>query len=188
MQLSKGFTLAELIVSLSILAIMLALAVPSFGNIVKSNRAAALVNDLLTDLHIARSEAIKRNQPVTMCKSSDRQTCTGNWGDGWIIFSDMDRNRKIDNDQGDRLLAISDAIGNSLNVSWNAFRSDNYVQFSSMGFIHSNNGTFKVCPPDNDVRQARAVIINRVGRARVSSDRDDDGVHEDARRRPLACP
>ena len=188
MQNSKGFTLAEMVVSLSILSIILSLAAPSFGNLLKSNRATALVNDLLTDLHIARSEAIKRNQPVTLCKSSNRQTCTGNWGDGWIIFSDADRDRRIDEDQGDRLLATSDAVGNSLNVSWNAFRSDNYIQFSSMGFIHSNNGTFKVCPPDNDARQARAVIINRVGRARVSSDSNGDGIHEDARRRPLKCP
>lgn len=188
MQYAKGFTLAELIVSLSILAIMLALAVPSFGNIVKSNRAAAFTNDLLTDLHVARSEAIRRNQPVTMCKSEDRQSCSGNWGDGWIIFSDANRDRTIDGDQGDKLLATSDAVGKSLKLNWNAFRSDNYIQFSSMGFIHSNNGTFKICPPDNDARQARAVIINRVGRARVSSDKNGDGIHEDARGRPLVCP
>ena len=76
MQNSKGFTLAEMVVSLSILSIILSLAAPSFGNLLKSNRATALVNDLLTDLHITNAEAIKRNQPVTLCKSSNRQTCT----------------------------------------------------------------------------------------------------------------
>jgi type IV fimbrial biogenesis protein FimT len=188
MQNTKGFTLAEMVISLSILAVIITLAVPSFANLVKSNRASALTNNLLTSLHMARSESIRQNRPVTMCKSSDRLHCSGRWGDGWILFSDADRNRRIDADQGDRMLAVADAVGSSLKLSWNGFRSDNYVQFSSMGFIHSNNGTFKICPPDNDVRQARAVIINRVGRARVSSDRDNDGIHEDARGKPLVCP
>ena len=185
MHYSKGFTLAELVVSLSILAITLAIAAPSFGNLVKSNRATALVNDLLTDLQLARSEAIKLNQTVTLCKSSDKLGCNGDWSDGWIVFSDSNRNRRIDGT--DRLLVISDAIGGSLVLSWNAFRSDNYIQFSSQGYIHSNNGTFKICPPDRDVRQARALIINRIGRARVSKDRNSDGIHEDARGRPLFC-
>lgn len=182
---SKGFTLAELLVSLSILAITLALAAPSFGNLLKANRTAALINDLITDLQLARSEAIKRNKTVTLCKSSNKQSCNGNWSDGWIIFSDTDRDRRIDRE--DRLIAVSDAVGRSLDIDWNAFRSDNYIQFDSQGFIHSNNGTFKVCPSDHDARQARAVIINRLGRARSSRDRDGDGIDEDARGRPLTC-
>ena len=183
----SGFTLTELLVTLSISSILIASAAPVFSQILLNNRAVSLTNNLLTALQISRSEAIKRNQDVTICKSSDSLTCSGSWSDGWIIFSDVDHDRRLDVLNGDTLIQVQRYEGIEFSISWNAFRSDNYIQFSSQGFIHSNNGTFKLCPPDNDVHYARAIIINRVGRARVSKDSDNDGVHEDSRGRALVC-
>ena len=183
----NGFTLTELLVTLSITSILLTSATPMFSGILLNNRAASLTNNLLTALQAARSEAIKRNQDVTICKSSDSLTCSGNWSDGWIIFSDIDHDRRLDVLNGDTLIQAQKYAGIEFSINWNAFRSDNYIQYSSEGFIHSNNGTFKLCPPDNDAHYARAIIINRVGRARVSIDSDNDGIHEDSRGRPLSC-
>ena len=183
----SGFTLTEILITLSISAILISSAAPVFSQILLNNRAVSLTNNLLTALQISRSEAIKRNQDVTICKSSDSLTCSGSWSDGWIIFSDVDHDRRLDVLDGDTLIQVQRYEGIEFSISWNAFRSDNYIQFSSQGFIHSNNGTFKLCPPDNDVHYARAIIINRVGRARVSKDLDNDGVHEDSRGRALVC-
>ncbi len=183
----SGFTLTELLVTLSISSILIASAAPVFSQILLNNRAVSLTNNLITALQIARSEAIKRNQDVTICKSNDSLTCSGNWSDGWIIFSDIDHDRRLDVLNGDTLIQVQKYTGIEFSISWNAFRSDNYIQYNAHGFIHSNNGTFKLCPPDNDVHYARAIIINRVGRARVSKDSDNDGVHEDSRGRALVC-
>ncbi len=183
----SGFTLIELLVTLSISSILIASAAPVFSQILLNNRAVSLTNNLITALQIARSEAIKRNQDVTICKSSDSLTCSGSWSDGWIIFSDIDHDRQLDVLNGDTLIQVQKYAGIEFSISWNAFRSDNYIQYNAHGFIHSNNGTFKLCPPDNDVHYARAIIINRVGRARVSKDSDNDGVHEDSRGRALVC-
>ncbi|MCK5360406.1 MAG: GspH/FimT family pseudopilin [Gammaproteobacteria bacterium] len=182
-----AFTLTELLVTLSITSILLGSSAPLFTGIIMNNRVVTISNDLLTALQVARSEAVKRNQDVTLCKSADSLSCGGNWSDGWIIFSDKDHDRRLDPVDGDTLLYTKKFDSLEYFISWNAFRSDNYIQYNAQGFIHSNNGTFKLCPPDNDVHYARAIIINRVGRARVSADSNNDGVHEDSRGRALVC-
>jgi len=183
----SGFTLTELVLTLAISSILVSSAAPAFRGLLLNNRAVSLTNNLITALQIARSEAIKRNQDVTICKSSDSLTCSGSWSDGWIIFSDIDHDRRLDELNGDTLIQVQKYAGIEFSISWNAFRSDNYIQYNAHGFIHSNNGTFKLCPPDNNVHYARAIIINRVGRARASKDSDNDGVHEDSRGRALVC-
>ena len=186
-QWQSAYSLIEILATLSIVSILASSAAPLFTGILMNNKAASISNELITALQIARSEAVKRNQDVTLCKSSDSLSCGGSWSDGWIIFSDNDHDRHLDTDDGDTLIYTKEFKGLLFDISWNAFRSDNYIQYNSQGTIHSNNGTFKLCPPDNNVNYARAIIINRVGRARVSKDSDNDGIHEDSRGRALVC-
>jgi len=63
----RGFTLAELMVTLTIMGILFAIGVPSYRNVTKSNRLSAEINGLLGDLQSARSEAIREGQQVSVC-------------------------------------------------------------------------------------------------------------------------
>jgi type IV fimbrial biogenesis protein FimT len=87
---ASGFTLIEMLMTMAIAAVLLALAVPSFRYVTNSNRIAGEINGLLGDLQFARAEAIKEGQTVTVCQSTDGATCTGltSWQGGWIVFSD----------------------------------------------------------------------------------------------------
>ena len=85
-----GFTLLELMITLTIAAIVLTLGVPSFKYVTSANRASSEINGLLGDLQFARGEAIKEGQTVTICASTNGTSCSGStsWDTGWIVFSD----------------------------------------------------------------------------------------------------
>jgi type IV fimbrial biogenesis protein FimT len=92
---TKGFTLIELMITLLIAAVVLGVGVPNFQEFIANNRMAAATNDLVSVLHLARGEAVKRRANVTICASADWDnfavsSCAGGGrlADGWILFVD----------------------------------------------------------------------------------------------------
>lgn len=84
-----GFTLIELMVTIAVIAILTMVAVPSFSAAMLSNKLAGYANNFVASALLARSEAIKRNVAVTLCRSADLSTCasSGGWQQGWIVMS-----------------------------------------------------------------------------------------------------
>jgi type IV fimbrial biogenesis protein FimT len=92
---TRGFTLVELLVVISIASILAMLAAPSFSRMVTSTSIASDVNTFLADMRFARSEAIKRGALIVMCRSTNPEAANPNctagddWSSGWIIFEDV---------------------------------------------------------------------------------------------------
>ena len=87
---SKGFTLVELMVTIAVVAVLLAIALPSFRKVIQRNRVASASNDLLASISYARTTAINRGQLVSMCPSTDGTGCTSAGKDfesGWIVYT-----------------------------------------------------------------------------------------------------
>ena len=88
---SSGFTLIEVLVSISIASILASIAIPSFSRMIENNRISSASNDFLSSLMFARSEAAKRSISVSICTSSNGASCNTSLDDyasGWIIFTD----------------------------------------------------------------------------------------------------
>ena len=181
-----GFSLIELMITVALAAIVLAMGVPAFGDLVQDNRMATLINDLVTDLNLARSEAIKQAVPLTICKRNTAGTnCNnaGNWSDGWIVFSDLNDNGNLDDD-GDANLCET---GEDCVLRAHApFPASNLVKFSrnrltydAQGFSYGYTGTFVFCD-GRGYTKARGRIISNPGRIRATADSNGNGIHEDS--------
>ncbi len=88
---SAGFTLLELMITISVLAILVGVGIPSFRDMMRRNRLVTQTNELIGALALARSEAVKRGLRVTICPANATQDAcsdSGDWADGMIIFTD----------------------------------------------------------------------------------------------------
>lgn len=177
---SAGFTLVELIVSVTVLGILLGMAVPQFTDFLRNSRRAAVLNELVGSLTLARTEAIRRGVTVSMCKTVDGTACVSGAGDtwaaGWLIFvnSDSDDPPVFDVGETDLRVRTEADAGYTIQPSVDV---TNFITFNADGSVTSA-GTFTYCDARGTGR-ARAVVINAVGRTRLSRDTNGDGVEED---------
>lgn len=182
MKKNTGFTLIELIITLTLAAILLTIGIPSFQTTLQSNRRVTQVNELISALNIARSEAIKRGNQVFICISNNGTSCvtgSGAWETGWIIFVDNNGNSTLDNN--DTIINVHGQFPSSITVrAGSAF--SNWIAYLSNGTSRGNgtattdtdsNRTFRICDSQG-VSQARLIVINATGRSTVRGNQSGD--------------
>jgi type IV fimbrial biogenesis protein FimT len=176
-------------ITLFIVGILLTVGVPSLKAMMQGNQLVATSNELVSALHIARSEAIKLNKKVTICISSDGQDCltnTNKWQKGWIIFIDANEDqdgtgancKQLSDISSDCLLRVHSAVNDSkfsVTGTYDSTGSDiQFFTFTSRGLPKDNgastSGALSVCSYDdsNNVIGSRAVVLSLSGRVRVS--------------------
>jgi type IV fimbrial biogenesis protein FimT len=155
MNRTDGFTLIELMVTLALAVILLALAVPSFRNTVQNNRATTTANELLTALSTARSEAIKRNETISLCSSANGTSCASstNWATGWIML-----------DGSGSVLRVWSAPDGSPTITGPSAS----VQFDVTGAANAGT-TYQVQFPECTGDQKRTITLLPTGVADVST-------------------
>jgi type IV fimbrial biogenesis protein FimT len=170
MERPRGFTLPEMMFTLAIVAGLTGWAVPTFRDIARNSVRSREVNQFIHAIYLARSEAIKRNDVVSLCPSLDGDACAPlgtPWHRGWIVFVNLDRDSPAVRDAGEELLHVYSA--------WDSGRiNTNRPTLSFRAFGQSGvTATIAFCD-DRGSAAARAVIISQTGRPRVS-DRDASG-------------
>lgn len=100
-----GVTLVELMVTVAVLAIVTAIAYPTFSDVLRSNRASTATNELVASLALARSEAIRSAHPTAVCPSQNGTACNGTWADGLLVWEDRNGNGTLD--AGERVVRFA---------------------------------------------------------------------------------
>jgi type IV fimbrial biogenesis protein FimT len=172
-QARRGFSLLELLVTLLVAAIVLALAVPALGELVLNARRTANVNALIASIQLARSESAKRGLPVVVCHSADRLSCSGNnFDQGWLVFVNRNAESPPMIDAADTVLLAHVPEADA------SIRSNRPFYIFRPYFRRSTNGTVTFCDRRGHTA-ARAVVISYTGRPRVATSR--------SRGRALVC-
>lgn len=166
----RGFSLVELLVTLTVAGILLALAVPSMATFLQSNRLTTATNNLMADMQLARTEAIKRGVQAAVCKSADGSTCSTStsvsWAAGWLVFVDAD-NSGTWTAGTDLRLRVQEALPDDLTLTVNP-SGTNVLVFTRRGLVFQNKGkgTYKLCSVPLD--RARVIDVSATGRPNLS--------------------
>lgn len=149
---NRGFTLVELMVTLFVASILTALAAPSFSRFVTNSRLAEQTNELIGAIHFTRSEAIRRNARLTLCRvdSESATVCAGDnetW-QHWVVR----------NAAGDVVRrGVVQTYGGTLRVI--AKLDDDAIEFGSDGLART--GGVLVNAGLNDVGHGLQICSNR---------------------------
>jgi type IV fimbrial biogenesis protein FimT len=169
-----GMTLVELTVALAVAAILAAIATPSLRDLVQSNRIAASNNGLITALHQARAEALRRGRRVAVCASANQHDCSGagDWSTGWVVFEDR---------------AVAGAPAAPAQANYDARMIGVYPPLAAGFQLRSQNAWYRYAPTGSlswpavgtgsesqlelragaNADQQRCVRLNRIGRVRA---------------------
>ena len=140
-----GFTLLELLTTLSIASLIVTLGVPSFRSVLENQRMTGATNEMVTALNLAKSEAIKRVAYVSVCKSSDMASCGGggtDWKDGFIVFANATSVNLGSIDAGDTIIRVYPGLHDSIDVAPSG-TVDGFVSFRPSGTMGTTGGQYE---------------------------------------------
>jgi type IV fimbrial biogenesis protein FimT len=167
-----GLTLIELMITLAIVGVALVVGAPSLQRVVSANQLRAEAGRLLGAINLARSEAILRNVPVSLCPSSMATTgstaCSGEYLGGWIVYSNWDRDRVVDAGADELIRAfVPVAPGYRLTNRAGTRGVSELITYLPDGSSRRNR-TLLLCAPRERRVEPWSIVLNRVGRARVA--------------------
>ena len=163
----RGFTLLELMVTVSVASILLSVAVPAFRDAIMDSRLVRDSNQFVASINLARSSAVRFQRTATICASSNYSaavpTCSAStdWSQGWIVWVDKDRDSVTD---AGEILSVQEPINTS-----NTFAASTATLFSydARGFGLSPADSLALCDSRSD-ETGRIIRVNNVGRTNVS--------------------
>lgn len=161
----KGITLIEMMIAIVVLAILVTIGIPSFNTLIQNNRATAIANELVSATHLARSEAVRRGQAVTICPSQNQSSCQNvDWSQGWIVVTQASGQVIRVWEAQPQQASFQHRVGNNL-LGQNANKN---ITFERLGNISSGDRVrLEVSVSGSAVNQERCLEISVAGRVNV---------------------
>ncbi|VAW69904.1 hypothetical protein MNBD_GAMMA10-260 [hydrothermal vent metagenome] len=172
----SGFTLLELIIVIGMMAMLVAIGVPSFNAMITTNELADITTDLTLSLKRARAEAIASGRDVVVCSSTTTDSSSdgnakcsltaGNWNEGWLIMVDRNQDGNFLESQNELIWVKSISDNTKVTITPGPFAPlgltndfSQVVLFSHTGELKDGTaGGFQVCSGVSDNGYARRDI------------------------------
>lgn len=171
---AKGFTLTELMTTISIAAILLTVGIPTFARINDTSLMRQQIQSAQMIVATARSQAIIQRAFVTVCALNDNNECHRDWQNTITAFQDANNNQLLESE--DRILYSVAPVDNSKIVR--QFNRD-FIRFRPSGDAFATNGTMKICL-NSDQPIVKTLILSGTGRIRRGQDSNGDGIDENS--------
>lgn len=164
----RGFSLIELMIALAIAGVMLTLAAPGMSRLIASSRISTQASDMVANLALSRSEAIKRGMHATLCPSDSSTACTAtDWSAGYIAFVDLDGDGSFDTGS-DIILRVNGRLQGD-----NTLASGDYSAATPLQFMPSGQagkaGSFTLCQSGQSGRVIAVTLAGGVSTVFMSS-------------------
>ncbi len=164
-----GFSLVELLLVITLALVLLSVGVPSLRAWTVKRALQQTAEALVSDLRLARSEAVKRGALVAVCASVNGQSCAaseGTWADGWLVFVDRNGNRGVD--AGEDILRVQARSESVASLgSLNPATDKRIFSYQATGWAKVAAQTFLIKPVDVGTATAdltRLVCVSNQGR------------------------
>ncbi len=160
---TRGYSLYELLATITLVALVLGLGLPSFSGVIARNRQHTEINALFHAIHLARKESIMRRQVVSLCPSLDGISCepSHDWSTGWLMFENDDRDEPPRRSSDEALLQVHKVAAN---IRITANRRGFTLRATQK---RATNGTIVICDQAGRVTP-RALVVSYTGRPRVT--------------------
>lgn len=180
---NAGFTLMEVLVVLTISAILVAVAVPAFNASIARARVSEAANTLLAAIELARSEAIRRGVNVTACRITnpaapacngvaDAGFADGDWAAGWVVFTESNAGGALrEIDAGEPTLMIQQAFNTGgARASMIDAGTNSTITFAPNGTLVGGALNFQIRYPQNGANPiTRNMTVSVLGQSTITN-------------------
>lgn len=168
MKKNSGFTLVELLTTVTIFTLLLAIAIPEFRSIAQHNQRVNAYNAFLSIVQFTRSEAIKRGNNVIICKwDSIQAACdsTRDWQNGWAVFNDKNGNSTKNADE--EIIRIHKSLPRNIQMHYNHIK----LKYNAEGLSIGYSGTITFCSDSAQINK-QGMTLSSIGRIRMAEQKD----------------
>lgn len=183
MRIHAAFSFIEILIVLSITAILSVMSFPFLRNTLSNFEQHLLQTQLLHAITFARQSARTLRLPVMLCKSNNQHNCAGNWIDGQLIYVDKYGDGMMHSEQQVIKFMPSPKVRGK--IYWRSFpRYRSEIRFEPLALSHQDNGTFWFCS-ETSKNPIWAIILNEASRTRMLY--ADNGDIKDGSGNQLSC-
>ncbi len=183
---SKGFTLLELMVSVSILLALITVGIPSMVNFTVEMKVDREISTLHRLVAQTKNLAVNSNTYITICPLNETNSCTTDWHLTLSIFSDHNKNKKYEPNNNEVIIQVKDPINSNDKLEYGKNRTALIFGPSGHLAIWGGNATFKYCPLGHEDKN-KGIVISTAGRVYQTTRYKDDNLHRNRSGKIIIC-